>query len=105
MCWGPSEPTRQPTDYATIFRQPPECTDHTDCDIFIGMEPNEHDATYLDVYMQGEAAAYLAVGFSNTEDMVRILLAYINNGVLLFITNGRQQYSLDKKKKKKKKLS
>ena len=39
------------------------------------MEQNEGDPDFLDVYMEGDAAGWLAVGFSDTPNMVRILLS------------------------------
>ena len=74
LCLEPTTPTRLPTEYDTILRQPPGCG-VGDCDIFIGMETNEGSDAYLDVYMQGTAAGWLAVGFTVTPNMVRIIIA------------------------------
>ena len=38
------------------------------------METNTGDNDYLDVYMEGDAVGWLAVGFSNSSNMVRIFL-------------------------------
>ena len=58
-------------EYNTIIQHQADCNPDT-CILFIGMEANEGDSEYLDVYMQGSADAWLAVGFSATATMVRI---------------------------------
>ena len=35
------------------------------------MGPNNEDSKYLDVYMEGTAAGWIAVGFSENQIMVR----------------------------------
>ena len=40
------------------------------------MGPNNEDSKYLDVYMEGTAAGWIAVGFSENQIMVRCLSIY-----------------------------
>ena len=59
----------QPEDFRLIFREPAGCVP-SECDIFIGINTNTGNSGYLDIFLEGEAAGYIAVGFSDTADMV-----------------------------------
>ena len=39
--------------------------------MFVGVDVNDGESTYLDVYMEGTAPAWVAVGFTESPDMVR----------------------------------
>ena len=60
---------RELEDYRLTLRFPDNC-DPSSCDLFVGVDTNLGDTTYLDVYMEGTAQGWLAVGFSETADMV-----------------------------------
>ena len=40
------------------------------CDLFVGIDINKGSNSYLDIYMDGNAHGWVAVGFSDTPDMV-----------------------------------
>ena len=63
--------TRSPENYTLTFRTPDGC-DIADCDFFAGVDTNEGNSDYLDIYMEGDAGAWLAIGFSDSPDMVGI---------------------------------
>ena len=67
---NPIVPQRSPEDYRLIFSNPEGCI-ISDCDHFIGIDTNAGESNYLDIYMEGDAAGWVAVGFSETSDMVR----------------------------------
>lgn len=60
---------RAPGDYRLTFRNPPDCAP-SECDIFVGIDTNAGDSNYLDIYLEGEADGWVAVGFSSTPSMV-----------------------------------
>ena len=47
------------------------------CDYFLGINTNSKDSTLLDVTLVGKANGWVAVGFSQTPDMVILLKMYI----------------------------
>ena len=61
---------RAPEDYRLILRQPSGCN-VSDCNIFVGIDTNVRDEQFLDIYMEAEAQAWVAVGFTATRTMVR----------------------------------
>lgn len=65
---------RAPGDYRLTFRNPPDCepTSVPECDVFVGVDTNAGDSNYLDIYLEGEADGWVAVGFSTTPTMVRL---------------------------------
>lgn len=63
-------------DYRLTFRSPSNCTPEN-CDIFVGIDTNSGNSGYLDVYLEGQADGWVAVGFSNTSDMVGSLFRLI----------------------------
>ena len=60
---------RAPIAYRLIFRSPSNC-DPSACDIFVGIDTNTGDARFLDIYMEGNAQGWVAVGFSDSRNMV-----------------------------------
>ena len=48
----------------------PENCPRQECDYFVGLGLNPSDPTYLDVYLEGNAAGWIAIGFSNNTQMV-----------------------------------
>ncbi len=66
----PSMPSRSPENYRLQVLNPENCS-RAECDMFIGIDTNTGDDGFLDIYMEGTAEGWLAVGFSETADMVR----------------------------------
>ena len=66
---NPVAPQRSPEEYRLRFSQPEGCNIF-DCDLYIGIDTNTGDNGFLDVYMEGNAAGWVAVGFSETNNMV-----------------------------------
>ena len=60
---------RNPLDYRLRFREPAGC-EPSQCEIFIGIDTNTGNNSFLDIYMEGEARGWIAVGFSDTRSMV-----------------------------------
>ena len=60
---------RAPGDYRLIFRNPPDCAP-SECDVFVGIDTNAGDSSYLDIYLEGQADGWVAVGFSSSPSMV-----------------------------------
>ena len=58
-----------PDDLPLVFKDPADC-DRSDCDVYVGIEQNQGNSDYLDFYIEGDAAAWVAVGFSTTPNMV-----------------------------------
>ena len=52
------------------FGTPTGCS-RTSCDVYVTMAPNTMNSSYLDIYMEGTAAGWVAVGFSDSQAMVR----------------------------------
>ena len=61
--------TKFGTDYNLVFREPAGC-DPSACDIFVSIDTNQGNSDYLDIYMQGASQAWIAVGFTETPNMV-----------------------------------
>ncbi|XP_064386736.1 putative ferric-chelate reductase 1 isoform X3 [Halichondria panicea] len=61
-------PVRAPEDYRLQILSPTGCS-RASCDLFIGIDTNTGDDGFLDIYMEGTAAGWVAVGFSETADM------------------------------------
>ena len=66
---NPSLPVRAPEDYRIRVTSPDGCS-RSSCDLFIGIDTNTGDNRYIDIYMEGTAAGWIAVGFSDTPNMV-----------------------------------
>ena len=62
-------PVRAPEDYRLQTLSPTSCS-RASCDLFIGIDTNTGDDGFLDIYMEGTAAGWVAVGFSETPNMV-----------------------------------
>ncbi len=61
--------TRSPESYRITLRVPSNCAPAT-CTLFIGVDTNEGNDEYLDVYMEGDTTGWIALGFSETANMV-----------------------------------
>ena len=59
---------RAPEDSRLIVSDPPDC-DRPTCDLFIGISTNAN-SSFFDFYIEGDAAGWVAVGFSETQNMV-----------------------------------
>ena len=68
---------RAPLDYRLRIRDPPGC-DPSECDLYVGIDTNTGDAEFLDIYIEGDAQGWVAVGFSDTRDMVNTILLYFH---------------------------
>ena len=51
------------------FRDPPDCV-VSECDIFVAIDTNAGDPNFLDIYLEGTAEGWVAVGFTDTPSMV-----------------------------------
>ena len=71
---------RDPEDYRLTFRTPEGCN-VTNCTTFVGIDTNTGNPGILDIYMEGEALGWVAVGFTATRNMVIIII----NNCLMFI--------------------
>lgn len=67
---NPVAPQRSPEDYRLQSFSPEGCN-ISNCDLYIGIDTNTGDADFLDIYLEGTAAGWIAVGFSATNNMVR----------------------------------
>ena len=52
-----------------MFGRPDGCN-RTTCEYYVGLSPNPSDSSYLDVYLEGNAAGWIAIGFSLNRQMV-----------------------------------
>ena len=64
--------TMAPGDYRLTFRSPPDCAP-SECNVFVGIDTNTGNSSYLDIYLEGQADGWVAVGFSATSSMVRLV--------------------------------
>ena len=62
-------------DYDLIFSDPEGC-EVSACNTFIGIDTNQGNSDYLDIYMEGSTQGWIAVGFSETASMVSICLVH-----------------------------
>ena len=62
---------RNGSDYRLRYRQPSGCDPDT-CDYFVGIDTNAENESFLDFYLVGQAKGWVAVGFSETANMVRM---------------------------------
>ncbi len=62
-------PVRAPENYRLQTLSPTGCS-RASCDLFIGIDTNTGDDGFLDIYMEGTAEGWVAVGFSETPNMV-----------------------------------
>ena len=61
---------RRREDYRLIFRNPVYCVNVYDCETYVGIDTNSGDSDFLDIYMEGRASGWVAVGFSDSISMV-----------------------------------
>ena len=93
--------SRAAEDYRLIFRAPSNCIpadSQSACDIFVGIGTNTGNSSYLDIYLEGQADGWVAVGFSKTSNMVSncsihlkhaiIAICYNNDTILVLIRRG-----------------
>ncbi len=64
-------PVRSPDDYRFVRSHPEGCS-RADCNVFIGIDTNAGDDRFLDIYMEGTAEGWVAVGFSDSPNMVNV---------------------------------
>ena len=64
---------RAPQDYRLVFSNPANC-DPSTCDIFVGIDTNLGNGGFLDIYMEGNAQGWVAVGFSDSQNMVQMFI-------------------------------
>ena len=64
------------SDFPLTFRQPPGC-DRQSCDIYAAMGPNAANDDFLDIYLEGTADGWVAVGFS--QDMLMVGSEWYSN--------------------------
>jgi hypothetical protein len=84
---------RAPADFRLILRDPPACDPDT-CNIYVGIDTNTQDPSFLDFYIQGEAQAWVAVGFSESPNMVGLYWGGgggTGMGCILMSTNAGMQ--------------
>ena len=43
-----------------------------ECTVFVGIGTNKGNEDYLDIYLEGKADAWVAVGFTDSPNMVRV---------------------------------
>ena len=60
---------RAPENYTLTFRNPPDCI-VSECEIFAGVDINDGNPSYLDIYLEGQAQSWVAIGFTDTPNMV-----------------------------------
>ena len=65
----PPPQIRAPGDYRLRYHNPVNC-DPNNCTYFMGIDTNEGNPFYLDVYLTAEIDGWVAVGFSESPDMV-----------------------------------
>ena len=52
-----------------VFGMPEGCN-RSSCEYYVGLSRNPSNPTYLDVYLEGNAAGWVAIGFSLNTQMV-----------------------------------
>ena len=59
---------RNPEDYRLTFRTPPGCNVSINCTSFVGIDINAGNNGVLDIYMEGLALGWVAVGFTKPDN-------------------------------------
>ena len=72
------------SSFPIVFRAPNNC-EREQCTFYWAMGPNTANPQYLDVYMEGNATGWMAVGFSDDQMMVNSN-CFIPNIVFIDIT-------------------
>ena len=62
-----------------------------DCDFFIALGPNLLDPNSVEIYLEGEARGWVAVGFSNDSSMVS---KYIVNAACYCMIHSVRDYTI-----------
>ena len=55
--------------FPIVFRRPDGC-ERADCSVYWAMGPNTDNSDCLDVYMEGDVTGWMALGFSENQQMV-----------------------------------
>ena len=74
---------RDPEEYRLTFRTPAGCN-ASNCTSFIGIDTNIGNPGVLDIYMEGEAQGWVAVGFTETRSMVRIARILVSGIIISY---------------------
>ena len=73
---------RNPEDYRLTFRTPPGCI-VSNCTSFVGIDVNTGNDGVLDIYMEGQALGWVAVGFTKpNSNMVHATIKYYGGKLL-----------------------
>ena len=59
------------TGFRLTLTQPEGCARES-CTVFVGINTNATDEGYLDITLEGAASGYVAVGFSDSANMVGV---------------------------------
>ena len=60
-----------PVDFRLTLRDPPGC-EPASCNVFVGIATNQGNDQYLDFYIEGQSGGWVAVGFSESQNMVSL---------------------------------
>ena len=55
-----------------MFKTPVNDCEVSDCTVYVGIAVNAGNSSFLDFYIEGDATAWVAVGFSTSPSMVRV---------------------------------
>ena len=83
----------QDRDYNLEFGLPHGCT-KANCTYYVAMGPNAEDDKFLDVYLQGTADGWVAVGFSHTTLMVCVDAATWHTNCLLLGSHTSVKFNI-----------
>ncbi len=62
-------PIKTLDEFRLHFQSPPDC-DIDDCSVYVAIDTNRGNDSWLDIYMEGKAEGWMGVGFTHTPDMV-----------------------------------
>ena len=77
-----NESRNESRNESLTFGQPNGCS-RTSCEVYVTMAVNPFNSSYLDIYMEGTAAGWVAVGFSDSQAMVSH--SWVCDGVTVLI--------------------
>ena len=64
-------PQSEPAKHRISLGLPDGCEgSNSTCQFYLGINTNVEDNRYLDIYLEGEAKGWVAVGFTKTANMV-----------------------------------
>ena len=63
--------TAMPEEYSVIARSPSGCA-RSSCDFFFAVQVNADNSSFLDLYMEGNANGWLALGFTTSPNMASL---------------------------------